>query len=134
EEEYGSPEDDPDGISDRSVAKGVEIYEVNGPFFFGVADRLKYILDVIGVLPKVFVLRMRHVPFVDATGMYALKEFYEKCHSKGTLLVLSGVQPALMKDLKRFGFVAMVGEENVFSHIDEALWYANSLAKSMEQK
>lgn len=130
EEEYGLPEDDPDGITYRSVYEGVEVYEVNGPFFFGVADKLKYILDVIGVLPKVFVLRMRHVPFVDATGMYALKEFYEKCHSTGTTLVLSGVQPALMKDLRKFGFVSMVGEENVFSHIDEALCRANDLAKA----
>jgi len=128
ESAYALPGDDPDGIDEKVVATGVEVYEVNGPFFFGVADKLKYILDSIGVLPKVFVLRMRHVPFVDATGMYALKEFYEKCQS-GTILVLSGVGPKLMKDLERFGFVKLVGKENVFSHIDTALWRANRLAK-----
>ncbi|MCK9545222.1 MAG: sulfate permease [Sulfurospirillaceae bacterium] len=129
ESAYALPGDDPDGIDEKVVATGVEVYEVNGPFFFGVADKLKYILDSIGVLPKVFVLRMRHVPFVDATGMYALKEFYEKCRQSGTILVLSGVGPKLMKDLERFGFVKLVGKENVFSHIDTALWRANRLAK-----
>lgn len=118
---------DPDGIEHKAIKEGVEVYEINGPFFFGIADRLKFVLDAIGVTPRVFVLRMRHVPFIDATGMYALKEFQEKCVAKGTVLVLSGVQPPLLKDLKRFGFVGRVGEENIFDHIDQALIHANTL-------
>jgi len=123
---------DPDGIEHKAIKEGVEVYEINGPFFFGIADRLKFVLDAIGVAPRVFVLRMRHVPFIDATGMYALKEFHEKCVAKGTLLVFSGVQPPLFKDLKRFGFVGCVGEENIFDHIDQALLYANQQAGSGE--
>jgi len=119
--------DDPDGISQKKVLPGVEVYEISGPFFFGVADRLKFILDAIGFIPKVFILRMRNVPFMDATGMYALKEFEQKCRAKGTVLLLSGVSPTLMRDLERFGFFKRVKKENIYDNIDAALLYANSL-------
>lgn len=119
--------EDPDGIGDKTVAKGVEVYEINGPFFFGVADRLKFVLDAIGITPQIFILRMRNVPFMDATGMYALKEFEQKCRDEGTILLLSGVTPVLMNDLERFGFVKRVGKEHIFDHIDTALVYANAL-------
>jgi SulP family sulfate permease len=119
--------DDPDGISQKKVLPGVEVYEISGPFFFGVADRLKFILDAIGFIPKVFILRMRNVPFMDATGMYALKEFEQKCRAKGTVLLLSGVSPTLMRDLERFGFFKRVKKEHIYDNIDAALLYANSL-------
>jgi len=125
---------DPDGIGEKIVANGVEVYEINGPFFFGVADRLKYILDAIGFTPQVFVLRMRNVPFMDATGMYALKEFEQKCKDKGTMLLLSGVSPSLMADLERFGFMKRVRKEHMFEHIDAALAYANKLVISKESE
>ena len=125
--------DDPDGIGEKIVADGVEVYEINGPFFFGVADRLKFVLDAIGITPKVFVLRMRNVPFMDATGMYALKEFEQKCRSKGTVLVLSGVSPSLLRDLERFGFFKRVDKEHIFDHIDTALEYANALVAQKER-
>ena len=125
---------DPDGIGKKIVADGVEVYEINGPFFFGVADKLKFVLDAIGITPKVFVLRMRNVPFMDATGMYALKEFEQACRDKGTVLVLSGVSPSLMNDLERFGFFKRVGKESIFDHIDAALAYANKLAISKESQ
>jgi SulP family sulfate permease len=127
-------DEDSDKIGEKIIEDGVEVYEINGPFFFGVADRLKFILDAIGVTPKVFVLRMRNVPFMDATGMYALKVFEQKCRDKGTALVLSGVSPSLMNDLERFGFFKRVGKESIFDHIDVALAYANKLAISKESQ
>src|SRR5579862_7165286 len=73
---------DANSITNRDVPAGVEVYEINGPFFFGVADRLKDALGGIEKPPKVFILRMRRVPTVDATGMHALDEFHDKCRRR----------------------------------------------------
>lgn len=125
--------DDPDATSKKVVPLGVEIYEINGPFFFGVADRLKGVLDVIEETPKVFILRMRRVPVIDATGMHALWEFQESCEKRGTILLLSGVSDRLYEALNRFGFIEALGEERVFDHIDKALAYAKLLVETAEE-
>lgn len=125
--------DDPDATSKKVVPLGVEIYEINGPFFFGVADRLKGVLDVIEETPKVFILRMRRVPVIDATGMHALWEFQESCEKRGTILLLSGVSNRLYEALNRFGFIEALGEERVFDHIDKALAYAKLLVETAEE-
>ncbi|NLU34943.1 MAG: sulfate permease [Wolinella succinogenes] len=126
--------DDPDATSKKVVPLGVEIYEINGPFFFGVADRLKGVLDVIEETPKVFILRMRRVPVIDATGMHALWEFQESCEKRGTILLLSGVSDRLYGALNRFGFIEALGEERVFDHIDKALAYAKLLVETAEER
>ena len=113
--------DDPDMITKKRIPEGTEVYEIDGPFFFGVADRLKVVLESIGYTPKVFILRMRKVPVIDATGMHALEEFYLRCRQQGTRFILSGVNPELERALKKFGFYALIGEENVYDHIDKAL-------------
>lgn len=113
--------DDPDMITKKHIPEGTEVYEIDGPFFFGVADRLKLVLESIGYTPKVFILRMRKVPVIDATGMHALEEFYLRCRQQGTRFILSGVNPELERSLKKFGFYALIGEENVYDHIDKAL-------------
>ncbi len=112
---------DPDAISNKTVPKGVEVYEIQGPFFFGAADMLKDLMANFSLPPKVFILRMRHVPLVDASGMEALKEFYLKCRKQKTVLLLSGVHGQAEKDLKRFGLSDMIGEDHLFPHIDAAL-------------
>ena len=113
--------DDPDMITKKHIPEGTEVYEIDGPFFFGVADRLKLVLESIGYTPKVFILRMRKVPVIDATGMHALEEFYLRCRQQGTRFILSGVNPELERALKKYGFYALIGEENVYDHIDKAL-------------
>ena len=114
-------DDDPDATSNKEVPNGVEVYEINGPFFFGVADRLKDVLRQEQQPPKVFVLRMRKVPAIDATGMHALREFQWKCKRQGTTLVLSEVHSQPRKALKNSGLLDQIGELNVSSHIDFAL-------------
>ncbi|WP_345991489.1 sulfate permease [Sulfurimonas sp. HSL-1716] len=113
--------DDPDMLTKKNIPEYTEIYEIDGPFFFGVADSLKRVLETLGYTPKVFILRMRKVPVVDATGMHALEEFYLRCKKQNTRFILSGVNPNLESMLKKFGFYAMIGEENVFDHIDKAI-------------
>lgn len=123
------PEDkpDPDAISTRTVPESVEVYEIQGPFFFGAASQLKDLMHQMSIAPKVFILRMRKVPFLDASGARAIAEFCENCRKEGTTLLLSGVQGQTAKDLKSYGLDRVIGERNVLSHIDAALERASSL-------
>jgi sulfate permease, SulP family len=118
---------DPDALAKRSVPPGVEVYEINGPFFFGVADRLKGMLDVFEKPPRVFILRMRHVPALDATGLYALDVFASRCRKKGTVVVLSGVQEQPRQVIEKMGFDKVAGPENICGNIDEALARAEKI-------
>ncbi len=123
---------DPDATSNKEIPEGVEVYEINGPFFFGVADMLINTLEHIGKTPKVFILRMRNVPAIDATGEHALENFYNTCKKAGTQLVLSGVNPAPYATLKKMHFIEMIGEENITNHIDKALIRTKEILKELE--
>jgi SulP family sulfate permease len=112
---------DPNSINIRDVPSRVEVYEINGPFFFGVADRLKDVLRSLEQPPQVFILRMRKVPWIDATGLHALEEFHAKCRREGTQLLLSGVHAQPLFAFARSGFTDVVGPENMFGNIDDAL-------------
>lgn len=125
---------DPDATSNKDIPEGVEVYEINGPFFFGVADMLINTLEHIGKTPKVFILRMRNVPAIDATGEHALENFYNTCRKAGTQLVLSGVNPVPYETLKKMHFIEMIGEENVTNHIDKALIRTREILKELEIK
>jgi SulP family sulfate permease len=100
---------------------------VNGPFFFGVADRVKDVLAVIDTPPRVFILRMRNVPAMDATGMNALMDLYGKCVRQGTTLILSGIHAQPLVVLERAGNVERIGRENLAADIDEALARAREI-------
>ncbi|QEH06149.1 SulP family inorganic anion transporter [Sulfurospirillum multivorans] len=119
--------DDANAISKKIVPKDVEVYEIDGPFFFGVADRLKNVLGEVSNPPKVFILRMRHVPMIDATGLHALEEFFDLCQSNGTILVLSGVNEHIKLKIRRLGFEKKIGLENITDNIDMALSRAHRL-------
>lgn len=118
-----------EGIEKKQLPPGVEIYEITGPFFFGVADSLKNVLSNLESPPKVFILRMRKVPVIDASGMYALKDFYNKCSKDGTKLLLSGVSDRLLKKLKKFGVIDLIREDRIFSDMNSALEYAKDHSK-----
>lgn len=114
-------------LEKNALPAGVEVYEITGPFFFGIADSLKNILSTIAFRPKVFILRMRKVPMIDASGMHALEEFYYQCKQEGTLLFLSGVNNFVLKKLKRFGIIDLLGEKHLFSRTKDAINYASNL-------
>ena len=122
-------EEDHNAITCKIVPKSVEVYEIDGPFFFGVADRLKNILDFLEFSPKIFILRMRHVPMIDASGLHALEEFYDLCEANNTTLVLSGVNEKIKLKMRRFGFDITIGVENITDNIDMALLRANTILK-----
>ncbi len=118
---------DPNWMTRRDVPPNVEVYEINGPFFFGVADRLKDTLKGLERPPKVFILRMRRVPAIDATGMHALDEFHDKCRKQGTQLLLSGVHAQPIFAMTTYRLIDKIGEQNLFGNIDDALNRARQL-------
>ncbi len=120
---------DPDAISTRTVPEQVEVYEIQGPFFFGAASQLKDLMHQMSIAPKVFILRMRKVPFIDASGARAIAEFCENCRKEGTTLLLSGIRGQTAKDMKSYGLDRVLGEGNVLPHIDAALERAGNLMK-----
>lgn len=126
-EEGEAWQEDPDALDYKDVPAGVEVYEINGPFFFGVADRLKDTLVNLEPAPPVFILRLRRVPAIDATGLQALEEFHAKCRRQGSVLVLSGVNAQPRRALRRIGLLARIGPEHVHPHIDAALAHARTL-------
>ncbi len=118
---------DPFAIAKRVVPDGVEVFEINGPFFFGAADKFRDTLREIQTKPKVLILRMRYVPSIDATGMRALEDLHEQAKKEKTRLIISGMSESLLERLTHFGFVEKIGEPYIHKTIDQALEQARSL-------
>ncbi len=103
------------------VPEGVEVYEINGPYFFGVANRFEEVMQNMGDRPKVRIIRMRKVPFIDSTGIHNLANFCEICQREGIQIILSGVNEKVHKVLEKSKFYELLGKENICSNINEAL-------------
>ncbi len=112
---------DPNSIAKRSVPEGVEVYEINGPFFFGAASTFKDAMRIVEDPPKVRIIRMRNVPAIDATGLQTLKELYNESKKQGTTIVLSGVHTQPLFAMTQAGIFDLFGELNVLGNIDDAL-------------
>jgi sulfate permease, SulP family len=119
---------DSDVIEDYSkVAKGIGIYEISGPLFFASAKEYCEVLKSVGFENKLIIIRMRHVPFVDATGLHNFKGALKILKDSGTKIVLSGVNDAVCEDLKKSGIHEMVGQDNIFPSFDLALAAATDM-------
>ena len=110
------------------IPEGVEVYEINGPYFFGAGNRFEEIMASFGDRPKVRIIRMRKVPFVDSTGIHNLTNLCIMSQKEGIHIVLSGVNPKVHAVLARSGFYELIGEENICSHINIALEKAKEIA------
>ena len=111
-----------------TIPEGVEVYEINGPYFFGAGNKFEDLMATMGhKRPKVRIIRMRKVPFVDSTGIHNLTNLCAMSQKEGIQVVLSGVNPKVQSVLHKSGFDQMLGEENICSHINIALERANSL-------
>ena len=121
--EFGAPREEDETDADRARRRrlhpGVEIYEINGPFFFRAAEKFKDTLAAVARNPKVLIIRLRNVPAIDSTGLNAFKDLVRRTRHEGTLVLLSDVQP--MVALGRSALLDELGEENVFGDIDAAL-------------
>lgn len=111
-----------------TIPEGVEVYEINGPYFFGAGNKFEDLMATMGhKRPKVRIIRMRKVPFVDSTGIHNLTNLCAMSQKEGIQVVLSGVNPKVQAVLHKSGFDQMLGEENICSHINIALERAKSL-------
>jgi SulP family sulfate permease len=112
---------DPNGVRRRTVPKQVEVYEINGPFFFGAAETFKDTIARVARRPKVLIIRMRNVPAIDSTGMHALKDLVHRTRGDGTLVLISDIHTQPLVALGRSAVLEEIGEENVFGNLDDAL-------------
>ncbi len=111
------------------IPDGVEVYEIDGPFFFGLASRFEELEKMKTPGTKVRIIRMRKVPFIDVTGINNLRNLCERTRKRGVTVILSGVQDKVLASLEKFGVDKEIGAENIFPHIIPALEKATELVK-----
>ncbi|MBQ8066094.1 MAG: sulfate permease [Prevotella sp.] len=109
------------------IPEGVEVYEINGPYFFGAGTRFEDIMARYGSRPRVRIIRMRKVPFIDSTGMHNLENMCRMSQKEGVTVVLSGVNHKVEAVLQRNGFPELLGQQNICNHIDLALARAREI-------
>lgn len=119
---------DPNNESDLEVheehlviPQGVEVYEINGPYFFGIATKFEEIMSRLSDRPKIRIIRMRKVPFIDSTGIHNLTTLCEMSQKENIHIILSGVNEKVHQVLEKSGFYELLGKENICSNINEAL-------------
>lgn len=112
-----------------SLPKGVEVYEIDGPYFFGVASKFDDVMHNLGDKPKIRIIRMRKVPFMDSTGLHNLENLYRMSKEENIKMILSGVNEHVRRVLEKSGFADKIGEANICSNINEAVEKAWDEAK-----
>ena len=127
EDETDSYATDVNGMRYRDIPRGVEVYEINGAFFFGAAETFKDTLAQIAGKPKVLIIRMRDVLLLDSTGMHALKDVVHRSRKDGTTVLLSDVHMQPLVALTGSPVMEEIGQENIFANLDDALDRARSL-------
>lgn len=115
-----------------TIPQGVEVYEINGPYFFGAGNKFEEIMGRFGDRPKVRIIRMRKVPFIDSTGIHNLTNLCIMSQNDGIKIVLSGVNPKVQATLHKAGFDTLLGNENICSHINIALAKAAEIVKEKD--
>ncbi len=123
--------DGEDGDVQLAIPQGVEVYEINGPLFFGIATKFEEMTSMRNAMP-IRIVRMRKVSFIDSTGLHNLEIFIEAAVKAGQQVILSGVNKRVYQAIERAGIVAKLGKENVLDHIDLALARAEELSKNLD--
>ena len=118
---------DPDSVARREIPAGVEVYEINGPFFFAAAEKVKETLNFVAKRPKVFILRMRNVPAIDATAMRVLDDLHDSSVRHRVAFLIAGLHAQPLVALDRAGRLDRYGRENLMPDLDEALARAREI-------
>lgn len=113
------------------LEKGIEVYEIDGPFFFGVANKFDSVMKNMGDKPKIRIIRMRKVSFIDSTGLHNLESLWRLSQAEGIHMILSGVNEQVHGVLTKSGFDKKIGAENICSNINEAVAKANAAIASL---
>lgn len=116
------------------LPKGVEVYEISGPFFFGVANKFDDIMREVAKRPEIRIIRMRKVPFIDSTGLNNLENLCESSKKEKIQVILSGVNNDVRASLKKSRVPELVGEENICSHIHAAVKRAEELSEELKEQ
>ena len=124
--------DGEEGDVQLAIPNNVEVFEIEGPFFFGVANKFEEMASKRDVMP-IRIVRMRKVSFIDSTGIHNLEVFVEAALKNGQKIILSGVNEKVYHAIERAGVVDMVGKENVLDHIDKALERAKQLSEEINK-
>lgn len=122
-----------DGEVQLIVPEGIEVYEINGPYFFGIANKFEEYMTRVHRDTYVRIIRMRKVPFIDSTGINNLTTLCKKSIDKGIHIVLSGVKENVHNDLERMGFNDLIGKDNICPNIDIALERAKEVMKTLRE-
>ena len=114
-----------------SIPEGCAVYEINGPYFFGIANKFEELESSLkgGSRPKVQIIRMRRVPFIDSTGIHNLTTLIEMNHENGTEVILAGITAKVQKQLLKANFHKVLPSKNFCNNIDEALRRAEEILK-----
>lgn len=127
-DEQQAVDTDPDDISKYRIPKDVDVFEITGPLFFGAAYKFKDAMRLVEKTPKVLIIRMRHVPVIDATGIKAIEEVYKETKRRGTKLILAELNSnQVLKELKDARLVFAIGKANVTGSFKEALKRSEAL-------
>jgi len=118
----------------RLIPNGVRLYEFNGPFFFGAADKARDVLNIVEGTAKVMILRMRDVPAIDATGLHTLEEVHTNCARSGTALILCDLRAQPMRALRRSHQIGLIGKQNIKGDLDQALERATEIIEGTPAK
>lgn len=112
------------------IPKGVEVYEINGPYFFGIANKFEEQMIRMGDRPQVRIIRMRRVPFIDSTGIHNLTNLCKLSKKEKITIVFSGVNPKVHEVLEKSGFYDLIGKENICPNINIALERSKTIAST----
>lgn len=129
---FGTPEANGDKLFEEElpyIPKETMLYEINGPLFFGASQKFQEFLTDLKQEPKVLILRMRNVPFIDATAVNRLKEFHQKLKSSGTTIIISGANQQVKEELLKSEFHSLIGSNNIRDNINQAIERAEEILK-----
>jgi SulP family sulfate permease len=127
DENTGS-EDIPENIiQGKDIPKGVIIYEVNGPFFFGAASKFKETIRLVENKSAILILRLRNVPAIDATGLATIEDIYEECKRNRSVLILSGMHAQPLFAAEKSGLLKKIGDANILGNIEDSILRANEI-------
>jgi sulfate permease, SulP family len=119
--ENREPSSDANAVSRYTIPHGVEVFELTGPMFFGAAYKFKDAIRVIEKKPKVLIVRMRHVPVIDATGIHTIKDVLKMCRKDKMQLIISGVQPQVLEEFRKSRLLFLLGKRYVTPNLEMAL-------------
>jgi SulP family sulfate permease len=120
---------DSDILEDYSdLPENISIYEISGPLFFASAKQYTEVIKKIGLENKILIIRMRHVPFVDSTGLHNFEEMIKTLQSSGVKLILSGVNNTVLKDLQKHKLTSLIEESNILDSFDKAVEHAKTIS------